>query len=201
MNQPVDDSLVKELLEKAARSPSGGNMQPWRIFVITTATMPAFVEHIRRSEFQKEPAYTVLPPNLKSPYRDSVFKLGKTMCALLGISRDDEPVRLMSAANNYEFFGAPTGLFCHIDKCMGSSQWSDLGMFLQTFMLLAQGAGLGACAQKSWASRSEAVDAFIKPAEELMLFCGMSIGYPDENAPVNTLVSEREPIENWAQFL
>ena len=106
-----------------------------------------------------------------------------------------------TSAKNFEFFGAPAGFFCFIDRCMGPPQWSDLGMFLQTFMLLAQEAGLSTCPQEAWAARSEAVKSFIKPDDDLMLFCGMAIGYKDESEPVNTLYSDREPLDVWAKFL
>ena len=200
-DQRVEDELIRELLEKSARSPSGGNLQPWRIFVITAAIMPDFLGHIQSSEFQKEPEYPIYPADLKSPYRDSRFKVGEDMYALLGIPRDDKAGRLGNLARNFEFFGAPSGFFCFIDKCMGPPQWSDLGMFLQTFMLLAQEAGLSTCPQEAWAARSDAVRSFVKPDDELMLFCGMAIGYKDENEPVNTLYSDREPLDVWAKFL
>lgn len=200
-DQPVSTKLLQELLTKSARAPSGGNLQPWRIFVITSETMPAFLEHVAGTEFQKAPEYAIYPADLKSPYRDSRFKVGEDMYALLGIPREDKGARLMNLAKNYEFFGAPTGLFCCVDKCMGPPQWSDLGMFLQTFMLLAQEAGLSTCAQEAWAARSEAVKSYVNYDDDLMLFCGMAIGYRDESEPVNTLVSDREPLENWAQFL
>ena len=103
-------------------------------------------------------------------------------------------------ARNFEFFGAPAGFFCFVDACMGPPQWSDLGMFLQTFMLLAQEAGLDTCAQEAWAARPQTVKAFVQPDPELLLFCGMAIGYKDPHAPVNTLVSDREPLEVWTRF-
>jgi len=200
-NQTVDDELVKALLEKSARAPSGGNLQPWRIFVITLGTMLRFLEHVQESEFQKDPEYPIYPAELKSPYRDSRFKVGEDMYQLLGIPREDKAGRLGNLARNFEFFGAPTGFFCFVDRCMGPPQWSDLGMFLQTFMLLAQEAGLSTCPQEAWAARSESVKSFINPPEELMLFCGMAIGYKDENEAVNNLYSDREPLEVWGSFL
>jgi len=197
---PVETGQLSALLEKAARAPSGGNLQPWRIFAITSETMPVFLEHIRHSEFQKTPEYDVYPPDLKSPYRDSRFKVGEDMYTLLGIPRDDKAARLANLARNYDFFGAPAGFFCCIDRLMGPPQWSDLGMFLQTFMLLAQEAGLSTCAQEAWSIRSEAVKAFVQYDDDLMLFCGMAVGYADDDAPVNTLVSDREPLDTWVKF-
>ncbi len=200
LQKPVDAELLRELLEKASRAPSGGNLQPWRVFVITAETMPAFLSHMQSEAFQKEPEYPIYPADLKSPYRDSRFKVGEDMYALLGIPREDKGARLGNLAKNFEFFGAPAGFFCCIDRCMGPPQWSDLGMFLQTFMLLAEEAGLSTCAQEAWAARSEAVRSFVNYDDDLMLFCGMAVGYKDTSEPVNSLISDREPLENWASF-
>jgi nitroreductase len=102
---------------------------------------------------------------------------------------------------NYRFFDAPAAFFCMIDRTMGPPQWSDLGMFLQTFMLLAQEAGLDTCAQEAWATRPDAVSSFLQTPDNMMVFCGIAIGYKDPDAPVNTLVSERMPLEQWATFV
>lgn len=199
-DQPVDTSLLRELLDKAARAPSGGNLQPWRVFVITAETMPEFLAHCEAAGFQKEPEYQIYPAGLKSPYRDSRFKVGEDMYALLGIPREDKAARLANLARNFTFFGAPVGFFCCIDRDMGPPQWSDLGMFLQSFMLLAAEAGLASCAQEAWATRSEAVKSYLGYDDNLMLFCGMAVGYADTDVPVNSLVSDRAPLDQWAQF-
>ena len=201
LDTPVSNELVTELLEKAARAPSGGNLQPWRVYVISGDTMPRFLEFVAQSEIKDTPAYQIYPDSLKSPYRDSRFKVGEDMYALLGIDREDKAGRFAHLARNFEFFGAPVGLFCFVDRQMGPPQWSDLGMFLQTFMLLAREAGLDTCAQEAWAVRANTVSAFVEADEDWMLFCGMALGYRDANKPVNSLVSDREPLERWARFL
>ena len=201
LDTPVSDETIRTLLEQAARAPSGGNLQPWRVFVITATTMPRFREHVAGYTGDEAPAYAVYPPDLTSPYRDSRFKVGEDMYALLGIPREDKGARFAHLARNYEFFGAPTGFFCFVDRQMGLPQWSDLGMFLQTFMLLAQEAGLDTCAQEAWAMRPNVVTEFVGAGEELMLFCGMAIGHKDQEASVNTLVSDREPLDVWTKFL
>ena len=200
-DKPVSNELIEELLTKAARAPSGGNLQPWRVYVISGQTMPKFQAFLQSSDIKDTPAYDVYPKNLKSPYRDSRFKVGEDMYALLGIPREDKAARFAHLARNYVFFDAPVGLFCFVDKQMGPPQWSDLGMFLQTFMLLAQEAGLDTCAQEAWAMRANTVSAFVEADENLMLFCGMALGYGDHDKPVNSLVSDREPLSNWAKFL
>jgi len=199
--EPVADELVAELLSKAARAPSGGNVQPWRMFVINGETMPKFQNFLENSEINETPAYEIYPRELKSPYRDTRFKVGEDMYALLGIPREDKAARFAHLARNYVFFDAPVGLFCFVDRQMGPPQWSDLGMFLQTFMLLAREAGLHTCAQEAWAMRANTVSAFVEADEDLMLFCGMALGHHDPDKPVNTLVSDRAPLENWAKFL
>jgi len=200
-SEPVANELVADLLTRAARAPSGGNLQPWRMFIISGETMPKFQNFIENSDINDSPAYAIYPQELKSPYRDSRFKVGEDMYALLGIPREDKPARFAHLARNYEFFDAPVGLFCFVDKQMGPPQWSDLGMFLQTFMLLAREAGLDTCAQEAWAMRANTVSAFVGADEDLMLFCGMALGYQDQDKPVNTLASDREPLDLWAKFL
>ena len=119
----------------------------------------------------------------------------------MGITRDDKAGRFRQFAHNGDFFGAPAALFCFIDRQMGPPQWSDLGMFLQTFMLLAVERGLATCSQEYWSVRHGAIRTFVGAPDNEMLFCGMAIGYADPAAPVNSLRSERMPLEHWARFV
>ena len=198
---PVDDELIKTLLSKAARAPSGGNLQPWRVYVINGEVMPRFLSFLENRSAVEPPAYDVYPPQLKDPYRAIRFKLAEDMYALLDIPRADKPARLAHVARNFRFFDAPAAFFCFVDRIMGPPQWSDLGMFLQSFMLLAQEAGIDTCPQEAWAARPDSVASFVEAPSELMLFCGMAMGHADPHAAVNDLVADREPLENWATFL
>ena len=201
LDKAVDDSLIKELLEKASRAASGGNLQPWKIYVINGKTMNSF--HKFQSEWTEPetPAYAIYPENLKEPYKTSRYEVADDMYSLLGIEREDKEARFKQVLKNYEFFGAPAAFFCFVDRQMGRPQWSDLGMFLQTFMLLAREAGLDTCPQEAWAMKQESVTAFVEAPDELMLFCGMAIGYQDESEKVNELRTARRPIEDWTVFL
>ena len=197
---PVSDATITELLQLAARSPSGGNVQPWRIYVVNGASMARFRRLI--AERPIEPGeYDIYPADLWEPYRTNRFALGEQMYATLGIGREDKAGRFEQFNKNGDFFGAPAALFCYIDRGMGKPQWSDLGMFLQTFMLLAQEAGLDTCPQEYWSVRHGAVTEFVGAPDNEMLFCGMAIGKADPDAPVNSLVSERMPLEQWATFV
>lgn len=201
LDTPISDEQLSQLLEKAARAPSGGNVQPWHVFVINGPSMPKFHQFLADTDPREKPAYEIYPKELPSPYRDSRFKVGEDMYKLLNIPRDDKPSRFAHLARNFKFFDAPAAFFCFIDKTMGPPQWSDLGMFLQTFMLLAQEEGLDTCAQEAWANRSQAVAKFVGAEDNLMLFCGMAIGHKNPEADVNRLVSDRAPLEAWVKFV
>jgi nitroreductase len=201
LDQSVEPALLRSLLSLAARAPSGGNLQPWRVFVVNGDSMLRFRAHVAQWQEREKPAYQIYPKAVKEPYRSSRFKSGEDMYALLGIPRDDKPARLKRLAENFNFFGAPAGFFCFVDRQMGPPQWSDLGMFLQTFMLLAREAGLDTCAQEAWATRPACVTEFVGAGPELMLFCGMAIGHADPATAVNNLVTDREPLDVWLREL
>ena len=140
-DQPVSDDTIRELLTAASRAPSGGNVQPWRIYVVNGDSMTRFRSYIADQPIEAG-EYEIYPPKLWDPYRTNRFAVGEAMYATIGIERDDKAGRLTQFAKNGDFFGAPAALFCFIDRGMGPPQWSDLGMFLQTFMLLAQESGI-----------------------------------------------------------
>ncbi len=200
--RPVDPGLVRELLAKAARAPSGGNLQPWRIYGVHGASCEAFLAEVEKTRaqhpFGEKAEYNVYPPKLKEPYRTRRYRVGEQLYAILGIPREDRKARLAQLARNYDFFGARTALFFTIDRDMQQGQWSDLGMFLQTIMLLAREAGLHSCPQEAWASFSPTIRRFFAIPPEEMVFCGMGIGYIDEAQPVNGLRTERAPVEEFA---
>ena len=200
-SEPINNKVIKDLLALAARSPSGGNLQPWKIYVINNQSMKKFIEFQDNWDQPETPGYDIYPSGLTEPYRTSRYQLGEAMYELLGIPREDKDARLQQVLRNFEFFGAPAAIFCFVDKQMGPPQWSDLGMFLQTFMLLAQEAGIDTCAQEAWAMKNDSVSEFVGSDKNDILFCGLALGYKDEDAVINQLSSERRPIEQWAKFL
>ena len=197
---PVDDATIAQLLATASRSPSGGNVQPWRIYVVNGASMARFREFIATRPMEP-PAYDIYPAGLTEPYRSSRYKIGEDMYGTLGIEREDKAGRLSQFAKNIDFFGAPAAIFCFIERQMGPPQWSDLGMFLQTFMLLAQEAGLDTCPQEAWAVYEKAVSEFVGAPPEQRIFCGVAIGHADWDHPINSLESEREPLDVFVRFV
>lgn len=198
---PVADETIRSLLERASRSPSRSNYQPWRIFVLNGESMEALRAEADGRELEPE-GYEISHPTIWQPYRSARFDVLKQIFERVGIGLQDYEARQNHLHDsNYESFGAPASLFCFVDKRLGKAQWTDLGMFLQTFMLLAQEAGLDTCAQEYWAKRSNQVSEFVGAPEELMLVCGMAIGYRDPDAEVNKVASERIPLDEWATFV
>ena len=200
-DQEVSDEFIQTLLEKSARAASGGNLQPWKIFIINNETMINFLKFQEDWTDPETPAYDIYPENLTEPYKTSRYEVGAEMYSILDIDRDDKEGRFKQMLENFKFFGAPSAFFCFVDRQMGRPQWSDLGMFLQNFMLLAKEAGLDTCPQEAWAIKQESVTAFVKAPDELMLFCGMAIGYKDDEAKINKLRTQRRPFEDWATFV
>lgn len=206
LNRPVPLPLIEQILTKASRAPSGGNVQPWQIYVISGDALRRFnarmAERLAQSAEGDLPLeYAVYPKPLKAPYRDYRFKNGEDYYGLAGIPRENKAGRARFFANNYSFFGAPVALFCFIDRQMGPPQWSDLGMFLATVMLLARESGLDSCAQECWSRYHRTVREFLSAPEEWMLFCGMAIGYKDEDAPVNRMRADRAPLDQFCRFV
>jgi nitroreductase len=202
LGTPVPKQTVVDILERAKRAPSGGNLQPWRVDVLTGAPLAEFLASIRAKQ-RTQPAgegteYNVYPPNLHDPYRSRRFKCGEDLYGLLGIPREDKPARLRNFARNYELFGAPVALFFSIDRRMGQDQWADVGMFMQNIMLLARERGLHTCAQEAWAIWHKSVAEFLQLPADHMLFCGMALGHMDESAPANKLRTERAQLAEFA---
>ena len=203
LDVPVDLDLVQRLAIEASRSASGGNLQPWHVDIVAGDAMNRLKQTMmaKLAGPPEAPEYDIYPKELVAPYRDRRFAVGEAMYAHIGIPRDDKLARRMWFARNFAFFGAPVALFTTVDKRMGPPQWSDLGMFLQTFMLLAVEAGLATCAQECWAVYPETVKSFLGTPDDRMLFCGMAIGYEDASEPANALRTERADVSEWLRLL
>ena len=204
---PVSGEQIRRVLATASRSPSGGNVQPWRIDVVAgdklvelKAIMQRRLAEVAAGDKSESPEYDIYPKELVSPHRDYRFKIGEDMYARLGIPREDKAARLRWFARNYQFFGAPLALFCSVDRRMGPPQWSDLGMYLQSVMLLLREAGLDSCPQECWAVYPKTIGEFIGLPAERMLFTGMAIGHRNPEHTINQLQSERAAVDMFARF-
>jgi nitroreductase len=196
---PVPGEVVRELLETAALAPSGGNLQPWRVYALAGAPLAEFKALVAASPME-EPEYDVYPPNLWDPFRTRRYVCGEDLYASIEITREDRPARFRQLARNGGFFGAPVGLFFCLDRQLGLPQWADLGMYMQTFMLLAVERGLATCAQEYWARYPKTVASFVGLPDDHMLFSGMALGYADETQPINQWRTRRDPLDVWCEL-
>ncbi len=205
LDKPVSGDVLRKILDTARRSPSGGNLQPWHVWVLGGDEMVRFKRMIKErmdaGTIGDGSEYEIYPPKLKDPYRSRRFKCGEDLYATIDVARDDKAGRMAQFARNFEFFGAPSAFFFFLDRTMGPPQWSDVGMFMQSIVLLAREQGLHTCPQEAWSIWYKTVADFFAVPEGLMLFCGMGIGYMDEASPINSLRTDRAPLEEIATFV
>ena len=194
------EALVREILEAASRAPSGGNLQPWRVYGLAGGALDALKAKVEANPAGEEAEYDVYPANLWDPFRTRRFQNGEELYASISIPREDKPARLRQLAKNGELFGAPVGLFFCLDRKLGPPQWSDLGMFMQTIMLLAVEGGLATCAQEYWARYPKTLAEVLTLPDDHMVFAGMALGYADETAPINNWRSARDPFSVWGDL-
>lgn len=203
IDRPVPEAVLKRVLNAAAWAPSGSNLQPWRSYVVTGAPLAQLKKLVGERLAAGDPfddgEYEMYPSELKSPYRERRHAFAEQRYGALGIGRSDLAARQRAAVANWQCFGAPAALFCYIDRDMGMPQWSDVGMYLQTVMLLLREEGLHSCPQMAWAKFHAAVAEVVSPPEGLMLFCGMSIGYDD--AAVKHPRTGRAPLSETVTFV
>ncbi|MBL4740471.1 MAG: nitroreductase [Sneathiella sp.] len=197
-NAPVSESQVRDLLEVSKWAPSGGNLQPWKIQALTGAPLKALVDDVAdklMTGVEETPEYNVYPPELTEPYRTRRRVVGQALYDLIGVPRSDTPGKLKQLAKNFEFFGAPVGIFFILDRQMEIGQYADLGMLMQNIMLLAREMGLHTCPQEAWARWPETISKHLDVPENEMVFCGMALGYMDGEAIINQLQSERDDFD------
>jgi nitroreductase len=205
LDKPVPPDVIRRVLDAALRAPSGGNLQPWHLSVVGGERLAELKALMQRKVMELpggEPTeYSIYPPNLGEPYRTRRYALGEAMYARLGIPREDKLGRRLWFARNFNFFGAPLALFCSVGRGMGQPQWSDLGMLLQTVMLLLRAEGLDSCPQECWSIYPRTIGQFLSLPPDRMLFAGMSIGYADHDKPLDNLTTERAPLSEVAEFI
>jgi len=207
LDKPVDQAVLRRVLEKAQNAPSGGNTQPWNATVITGAPLAKLLAEVAailpEGTARHKPEYAIYPPELDGAYAERRKGVGEAMYAALEIPRDNKMGRLMWFAKNFQAFGAPVLMLIHTPRYMGRPQWSDIGMWLQTVCLLLREEGLDSCPQEAWAIYQEQIRAVVDIPDDHIFFCGMGIGWRDPNSPVNQFPVPRAPLDEairWEGF-
>lgn len=195
----VDAALVRDLLAQAGQAASGGNLQPWRVIALTGGSLQA----LRQAMPAATPdcgAALVYPAQLWEPYRSRRFDNGEDLYRSIGIGREDRSGRQQQLARNTHMFGAPVGVFIAVDSRMLHAQWVDLGIYLQSLMLLATGKGLATCAQGFWRNYSDFVSRHLALPQGYQIAFGMALGYEDSAAPINQWRSTRAGLGDWCEM-
>ncbi len=205
LDKPVDNAIIERVLETAQRSPSGGNTQPWNAVVVggdalvdLTAKIKAKAKEAPMGEGME---YAIYPPELEGRYEDQRRGVGKAMFDAVDLKREDQAGRIAQMFKNWDSFGAPIQLFTYTKKYMGPPQWSDMGMWLQTVMLLLREEGLDSCSQEIWAMYGTYMRELLGIDDDHIFFCGMAIGYRDPDHPINNFEVPRVDLSQNVKFI
>lgn len=201
---PVPAGLLREIVDKARAAPSNSNIQPWLCHVVAGETMQR-LKHATaaRSTIPAQPderPFSIYPDPPSEAQRARIADCGARQGRAAGVAHDDLEGRQRYIYRNHQFWGAPAGLFLFTLKNSGPSQWADLGIFLQTILLLLTEAGLGSCAQVAWTSVHTTVREVLEIPDDVILYCGVSIGYPDSSNPLASIATERASLADIATF-
>lgn len=200
---PVPRAAIETILAAAARAPSGSNIQPWRVRVTQGAEKGRLSAALRAAhDAGAAPAreYHYYPRQWREPYLSRRRRSGWALYELAGVARGDTAAGHAQRARNFDFFGAPVGLFFTIDRDLEQGSWLDFGMFLQSIMLAARGFGLHSCAQAAFCEHHDVVRAMLALPADQTLVCGMSLGFEDPAEPANRLRTERAPLADFVTF-
>lgn len=203
LDKPVANDALKQILSSASWAPSGINSQPWQVAVIKGKTKQSITETLIQARTAKQPPdpdYAYYPDEWFEPYQGRRIACGKALYEAIGIRKGDDKARQTAWENNYRFFNAPIGLLFFIDRRMNKGSWVDMGMFMQNIMLAAIGLGLATCPQASLADYPNLIRKTLDIKPELALVCGMALGYPDLEHPVNQYRLERAPVDEFCRW-
>ena len=205
LDSPVDLKLLRSIIGKAARAPSNGNLQPWQLYILTGTALASLKQTTKRLVDDavplQAPEYQVYPKPLKDMYNQRRHEIGEDLYRVVGIPREDKQKRRGQFAKNALMFNAPVGAFAYIERSLSYGQWMDLGMYLQSVMLLCEGHGLATCAQGYWTFFHETVRQTTGAPDYLMLACGIAIGFEDQDAVINKVRSSRVAVGDFAVFI
>ncbi|MFK7843160.1 MAG: nitroreductase [Sphingorhabdus sp.] len=200
LDKPVDKTILERVLETAQRAPSGGNTQPWNAVLVTGDELTRITDSIKAkaatAPMGENAEYAIYPKDLDGRYEEQRRAVGREMFNSVGLERGDSAGRIAQMAQNWDSFGAPVQLFTYTKKYMGPPQWSDIGMWLQTVMLLLREEGLDSCAQEIWAMYGTHMRELLDLGDDYIFFCGMAIGYRDPDAPINSFEVPRVAIDD-----
>lgn len=203
-NDNVDIKTIREILEIASNAPSGGNIQPWKVYVVTGSAKEKLIKKALNNfdnGVQEKIEYDIYPNPLDEEYKRRRSECARDMYTALSIKQDDTELRLSQIRENFKFFGAPVGMIVTIDSAFAENGWGHVGMFIQNICLSAVDNDMGTCLQESWSIYPETVKDFLNIPDNEVVWCGIALGYPNKEHPVNNYRTSRESIEKFVTFI
>lgn len=203
LDREVEQDKINTILRTARHAPSGTNIQPWQVAVVSGVTKQELQKEIEtsfRNGVMGKADYRYYPYEWKNPYKSRRMTCARQMYNTLQIERKDKQRRLDQWAANYRAFDAPVMLLFFMDSTMETGSFIDYGMFLQSIMLAAVELGLATCPQASLADFPEIIKNTLDYPQDTLLLCGMALGYEDKEAPINNYRTPRADVESFTKF-
>lgn len=201
---PIAREEIEDILRVASNAPSGNNIQPWRVHVLTGATLHTLIERVcsafDAADGSHTPEYHYYPTEFFEPYLARRRKCGGDLYGVLGIARGEKARMRAQMRKNFEFFGTPVGLMFTIDRRLAQGSWLDYGMFLQNVMLAATARGLATCAQAAWIDYHRIIAELLALPKNEQVVAGIALGHADPAAPENALLTGRVPVAEFVSF-
>lgn len=204
LDKDVGFETVKSILDTANSAPSGGNIQPWKVYVLGNNSKNELITQALNNYdtgVQEDIEFEIYPKPLAEEYKKRRSQCAADMYDALSIARDDIDTRLKQVRENFKFFGAPIGMIVTIDKSFAQNGWGHVGMFLQNLWLTAIDEGLGVCLQESWSIYPKTVKKVIDCPDNEMIWCGIAMGYPNNEDPINNYRTSRDSLDSFASFI
>jgi len=203
LNKEVEKEKIEKLLNTAKYAPSGVNMQPWKVAVVSGEKKQQLEQKLQEAFESGEDErmdYNYYPLEWKEPYKTRRKETGLLMYKTLHITREDKQKQFEQWKANYRAFDAPVVLYFFIDKHLEKDSYLDYGMFLQNVMLCAVNLGLGTCTQAALAQYPDIVKNELAIEEDKLLLCGIALGYEDTKNIINTYRTPRIELEEFTKF-
>jgi len=203
LDKPVSRELIEKILSSARHAPSGTNAQPWQVAIVSGSKkdeLTSGMEKLFRAGDMGGMDYQYYPVKWKNPFKKRRVICGRQLYSTLKIDRKDKEKRYEQWVANYHGFEAPVLLFFFLDQVMKTGSYLDYGMFIQSIMLAAVEEGLATCPQAALGQYPGLIKELLGYDEEMVLVCGMAVGYEDKEAPVNNYRTEREEITGFCRF-
>lgn len=202
-DKAVSKEQISKILDYARYAASSKNMQPWKVYAVSGAPLKELARDMVEALKSGVELSAPRPKNVKPPAEcwDRAKKCGYSLFQLKGIARDDKEKRQAHYAENYSFFNAPVELFFGMDKSLPERQLIDMGIFLERVMHKAQELGLATCPQASVADFPGLLKQHLKHPDEIEVLFGLSLGYEDKDALVNSFRTEKLNVDEFTTWI